>query len=100
MRAPGRERNGQMLIGNGSDGGRAIEALAAAHHGAGAPLEAANVLRRERALQRPLDIAARDALAMADDLAVAGSGEITHLMIGEIEIGRASGRGRMKDWRD
>ena len=46
----------------------AIEALAAAHHAARAPLEAAEVAGRQRARERRLDLGARHELAMTDDL--------------------------------
>src|SRR5690349_2519004 len=55
--------------------GAAVEALAAAHVGAGAPAQAVEVDGRQRTRERVAHLAARDALAEADDppvLRVAG----------------------------
>src|SRR5688572_20118274 len=48
--------------------GAAIEALAAAEHGARPPLETFERTRRHRRSKRRLDLAPADPLAMADDL--------------------------------
>ena len=56
-------------LGDVGDMGRTIEALAAAHHGAGAALQAAHVTGGQRPFEGGRNFTARDMLAMADNFA-------------------------------
>src|SRR5690348_1822398 len=64
--------------------GAAIKTLATAHHGSGAPLQPADIARRQRSAQRLLDLDLRRQLTMADDLTITWLGVAAGPMLGQV----------------